>query len=182
MKEIAVTREFIYHKFDEKKNEIVVDNEKTYTATRSMTIEEAKQYKKEKRLLWFLRIVSIILFLAIFSFAFFAVLFEAQGLKSLIPTLCFFLCILSLAFFIRFLWTQTDKIENLLEYFSNSGFIIENMTWEMHELIVNDEAKRWRESHPLEEKIRLAKESGNCVDIAAVLKYCGEDLVNNIKH
>ena len=77
---------------------------------------------------------------------------------------------------------QQGKVENLLEYFSNSGFIIENIGWEAHELEVNDEAKRWRESHPLEEKIRLAKESGNCVDIAAVLKYYGEDLIDKIKH
>lgn len=174
MKEITVTREFIYHKFDEKKNEIVVDDEKTYTATRSMTIEEARQYKKEKRLLWFL---GIILSVTILSLVLTSIFLSPP---IVIPFLvsCMFLFIISMKLFS----VQLDKIDNLLEYFSNSGFIIENMTWEMHELEVNDEAKRWRESHPLEEKIRLAKESGNCVDIAAVLKYCGEDLVNNIKH
>ena len=174
MKEIAVAREFIYHKFDEKKNEIVVDNEQTYTATRSMTIEEAKQYKKEKRLLLFLGIVLSITALSLVPTA----MFLAPPI--LIP--CLFLCILLFVIFMKLFSIQLDKIDNLLEYFSNSGFIIENISWEAHELEVNDEAKRWRESHPLEEKIRLAKESGNCIDIAAVLKYCGEDLINNIKH
>ena len=174
MKEITVTREFIYHKFDEKKNEIVVDEEQTYTATRSMTVEEARQYKKEKRLLWFLGIIVPITALSSWLTAIFL------NPPILIPCiiLCIFLFVISMIFFS----IQQDKVENLLEYFSNSGFLIENTVWEAHELEVNDEAKRWRESHPLEEKIRLAKESGNCVDIAAVLKYCGEDLVNNIKH
>ena len=174
MKEITVSREFIYHKFDETKNEIVVDGEQTYTATRSMTIEEARQYKKEKRLLWFLGItVSITIFSSVLASIF---------LNPPIVIPCVILCMFLLIISMKLFSVQQDKVENLLEYFSNSGFIIENMTWEMHELIVNDKAKKWRESHPLEEKIRLAKESGNCVDIAAVLKYCGEDLVNNIKH
>lgn len=174
MKNIAISREFIYHKFDEKKNEIVVDNEKTYTATRSMTIEEARQYKKEKRLLWFLVIIASITALSSFLTAIFL------NPPIVIPcvSLCMFLFIISMKLFTD----QQDKVDNLLEYFSNSGFLIENAVWEAHELEVNDEAKRWRESHPLEEKIRLAKESRNCVDIAAVLKYCGEDLINNIKH
>lgn len=81
-----------------------------------------------------------------------------------------------------FAMRTADDLENLLEYFPNSGFQLENMVWEEHELAVNDEAKAWREAHPLEEKIRKAKESGNCVDIAAVLKYCGEDLIDKIKH
>lgn len=174
MKEITVTREFIYHKFDETKNEIVIDEEQTYTATRSMTIEEARQYKKEKRLLWFLGIIVPITALS----PWFIAIFLDPPIVIPCIILCIFLFIISMIFFS----IQQDKIENLLEYFSNSGFIIENIGWEAHELEVNDEAKRWRGSHPLEEKIRLAKESGNCVDIAAVLKYCGEDLINNIKH
>lgn len=174
MKKIAVAREFIYHKFDEKKNEIIVDNEQTYTATRSMTIEEAKQYKKEKRLLWFLGIVLSITVLSL--------VFTAMFLTPPILIPCLFLCILLSIIFMKLFGTQLDKIENLLEYFSNSGFQLENMIWEEHELAVNDEAKALREAHPLEEKIRLAKESGNCVDIAAVLKYCGEDLIDKIKH
>ncbi len=174
MKETHITREFIYHKFDEKKNEIIVDDEKTYTAKRNMTVEEAKQYKKEKRLLWFLGIIVSVM---IFSLVLAAVFLNPP---IVIPFLI--LCMLLFIISMKLFSIQLDKIDNLLEYFSNSGFIIENMTWEMHELIVNDKAKKWRESHPLEEKIRLAKESGNCVDIAAVLKYCGEDLVNNIKH
>ena len=174
MKEITVTREFIYHKFDEKKNEIVVDDERTYTAERNMTIEEARQYRKEKRLLWFL---GIVLFIAVLSLVLTAIFLSPP---ILVP--CLFLCVFLFIVSMKLFGIQLDKIDNLLEYFSNSGFWIENISWEAHELEVNDEAKRWRESHPLEEKIRLAKESGNCVDIAAVLKYCGEDLVNNIKH
>ena len=186
MKEITVSREFIYHKFDEKKNEIVVDEEQTYTAERTMTIEEARQYRKAKRLSCFFKIVSIILFIALFvsilSLSLSGILFRTFGLKPSLIALCLFLCVVLFAFSIQPVLIYDNKVENLLEYFSNSGFIIENIGWEAHELEVNDEAKRWRESHPLEEKIRLAKESGNCVDIAAVLKYCGEDLIDKIKH
>ena len=175
MKEIAVAREFIYHKFDEKKNEIVCSEKKT--AERSMTEEEQRQYKKKSVFVWFWKILFFMFFAA---FLVITVMCHITSCKWLVTILLPVSVIVGVSF--AFVMITADDLENLLEYFSNSGFQLENMIWEEHELAVNDEAKRWRESHPLEEKIRLAKESGNCVDIAAVLKYCGEDLINNIKH
>lgn len=114
------------------------------------------------------------------AFIIIAVMCDITSCKWLVTILLPVSVIAGVSF--AFAMRTMDDLENLLEYFSNSGFQLENMIWEEHELAVNDEAKAWREAHPLEEKIRLAKESGNCVDIAAVLKYCGEDLIDKIKH
>ena len=61
----TIHRTFYYHKFDEKKNEIVCDKEEV--AERSMTEEEQKQYKKKSAFVWFWKIllfVSFTVFLA----------------------------------------------------------------------------------------------------------------------
>lgn len=169
----TIHRTFCYHEFDEKKNEIVQSEEKN--AERSMTEEEQNQYKNKSALVWFWRILS---FISFFTFLAFITLSHYSCIYLIGFVLFTILFGISFGFAVI---TQIDR-DNLFEYFSNSGFQLENMIWEEHELAVNDEAKAWREAHPLEEKIRQAKESGNCVDIAAVLKYCGEDLVDKIKH
>lgn len=170
----TIHRTFYYHEFDEKKNEIVWGKEEI--AERSMTEEEQKQYKKKSIFVWFWRILS---FTSLAAFLVVAVMCHVISSNLGIVLLLLSVPVgVSWGFAIRI----GDDLKNLLEYFSNSGFQLENMIWEEHELAVNDEAKAWREAHPLEEKIRQAKESGNCVDIAAVLKYCGEDLVDKIKH
>lgn len=171
----TICRTFYYHKFDEKKNEIVWDDEKI--AERSMTEDEQKQYKKKSIFVWFWR---ILFFMSLAAFLVIAVMCDITSCKWLVTILLPVSVIVGVSF--AFAMRTMDDLENLLEYFSNSGFQLENMIWEEHELAVNDEAKVWREAHPLEEKIRKAKESGNCVDIAAVLKYCGEDLIDKIKH
>lgn len=169
----TIHRTFCYHEFDEKKNEIVQSEEKN--AERSMTEEEQNQYKNKSALVWFWRILS---FISFFTFLAFITLSHYSCIYLIGFVLFTILFGISFGFAVI---TQIDR-DNLFEYFSNSGFQLENMIWEEHELAVNDKAKAWREAHPLEEKIRQAKESGNCVDIAAVLKYCGEDLIDKIKH
>lgn len=171
----TVRRTFCYPKFDEKKNEIVWNDEKI--AERSMTEDEQRQYKKKSVFVWFWR---ILFFMSFAAFLVITVMYYTTSCKWLVTILLPVIVIVGVSF--AFVMITAGDLENLLEYFSNSGFQLENMIWEERELAVNDEAKAWREAHPLEEKIRKAKESGNCVDIAAVLKYCGEDLINNIKH
>ena len=170
----TIHRTFCYHEFDEKKNEIVQSEERI--VERSMTEEEQRQYKKKSIFVWFWRVLSFTSLAA-----FLTIMVMCYVISSKLGIVLLLLSVpvgVSCGFAIRI----DDDLENLLEYFSNSGFELENMIWEEHELAVNDKVKAWREAHPLEEKIRQAKESGNCVDIAAVLKYCGEDLVDRIKH
>ena len=69
------------------------------------------------------------------------------------------------------------KEEELLK----TGFEDEDAAYQSMEDDVKDRAKVWREAHPLEEKIRIAKETGNCVDIAELVRYCGADLVDKLK-
>lgn len=176
MKNLFVYKKYTFHRFDEATNQIVFDHE--ITANRLMTNAERKQYKR-------LCIAGVV-------FGVLSLLSVVAGLASIILTedilpdwfcgigiACIFLCALPLHFSLQYAGDAHD----MREYkFKETGFEDEDTAYQSMEDDVKDRAKVWRETHPLEEKIRIAKETGNCVDIAAVLKYCGEDLVDRIKH
>lgn len=176
MKKLFVYKKYTCHRFDEATNEIVFYYQ--IIANRPMTPTEQKQYTR-------LHIASVILYVL-------SLLSAVAGLSFIILTkdvlpvwycgvgiACILLCALPLYFAQQY----GDDAEYLKEKeFLKTGFEDEDATYESLENYVKECAKVWREAHPLEEKIRIAKETGNCVDIAAVMKYCGEDLVDRIKH
>lgn len=173
MKYPKITRDFDYHIFDTSKNAFEV--ERTETAKRSMTEDERKKYKTFR----LKEVIGII----------FSILFAVGGLIMFTASndrwyyiLFGFGLVTLFGFVLTFAGNAAIDISSLLETAKNSGFYTEYLVWEQSELDQNDIAKEWRASHPLEEKIRKAQESGNCVDVAAVLKYCGEDLIDRIKH
>ena len=173
MKYPKITRTFDYHVFNDSKNTFEV--ERTEIAKRSMTEDEQKKYKTS-------RLKEVIGGIV-------GALFAVGGLVMLAASNDAWYYILfgfGLIAFCAFAWTFAGNaaidISSLLEVAKNSGFYTEYLVWEQSELDQNDIAKEWRANHPLEEKVRKAQESGNCVDVAAVLKYCGEDLVDRIKH
>lgn len=173
MKYPKIKRDFDYHVFNDSKNAFEVNRRET--AERSMTEDERKKY----RTFWLREVCGFIL----------GILFAVGGIVMLAASNDRWYYILfgfGLITFCAFAWTfganaEVD-ISSLIEVAKSSGFYTENLVWEQSELEQNDIAKEWRKNHPLEEKIRKAQESENCVDIAAVLKYCGEDLVDRIKH
>lgn len=176
MKKLFVYKKYTCHRFNESTNEIVFDHE--ITANRPMTSTEQKQYKR--------------LCIAGVAFGVLSLLSVVAGLALIILTknvlsawycgvgvACILLCALPLHFSLQYAGDAHD----MREYkFKETGFEDEDAAYQSMEDYVRDCAKVWREAHPLEEKIRIAKETGNCVDIAAILKYCGEDLVDRIKH
>lgn len=173
MKYPKITKDFDYHVFNTSKNAFEV--ERTETAKRSMTEDEQKKYK----IFRIKEVIGIVL----------SILFAVSGLVMLAASNDVWYCILFgfgliafCAVALTFGGNAAIDISSLLEVAKNSGFYMEYLIWEQSELDQNDIAKEWRANHPLEEKIRKAQESGNCVDIAAVLKYCGEDLVDRIKY
>lgn len=175
MKYPKIMRDFEYHVFNDSKNAFEVD--KIETAKRSMTEDERKEYKTFRLKETFGLILGI--------------LFAVGGGGIVVLAVSnnrwyFILFGFGLLVFCAFAWifggNAALDITLLLETAKGSGFYTENLVWEQSELEQNDIAKEWRENHPLEEKIRKAQESENCVDIAAILKYCGEDLVDRIKH
>lgn len=175
MKKLFVYKKYIFHRFDEAANEIVFDHE--ITAHRLMTPAEKKQYKR-------LCIAGVV-------FGVLSLLFAVAGLTLIILTknvlsawycgvglACILLCALPLRFSLQYAGDAHDMREF---QFNETGFEDEDAAYQSMEDDVKDRAKVWREAHPLEEKIRIAKKTGSCVDIAELVRYCGADLVDKLK-
>ena len=175
MKKMFVYKKYTFHRFDEATNEIVFDHE--ITANRPMTPTEQKQYKR--------------LCIAGVAFGVLSLLSAMAGLTLIILTenllsawycgvgvACILLCALPLRFSLQYAGDAHDMREYKLQ---ETGFEDEDSAYQSMEDDVKDRAKVWREAHPLEEKIRIAKETGNCVDIAELVRYCGADLVDKLK-
>lgn len=175
MKKLFVYKKYAFHRFDEATNEIVFDHE--ITACRIMTSAERKQYKR-------LRIASVV-----FSILFLLCAAAGVALMLLTTTVlpvwfcgvgigCIFLCAIPFDFALQYSEAvEFMKEEELLK----TGFEDEDAAYQSMEDDIEDRAKVWREAHPLEEKIRIAKETDNCVDIAELVRYCGADLVDKLK-
>ena len=175
MKKLFVYKKYAFHRFDEATNEIVFDHE--ITANRLMTNAERKQYKR-------LRIASVV-------FTILFLLCAAAGVALILLTTtvlpawfcgvgigCIVLCAIPFYFGLQYSnAVEFMKEEELLK----TGFEDEDAAYQSMEDDVKDRAKVWREAHPLEEKIRIAKKTGNCVDIAELVRYCGADLVDKLK-
>ena len=175
MKNSFVYKKYTFHRFNESTNEIEFDHE--ITAHRLMTPAERKKYKR-------LRIASV-------AFTILFLLCAAAGVALMLLTTtvlpvwvcgvgigCIFLCALPFNFGLQYSnAVEFMKEEELLK----TGFEDEDAAYQSMEDYVKDRAKVWREAHPLEEKIRIAKETGNCVDIAELVRYCGADLVDKLK-
>ena len=175
MKNSFVYKKYTFHRFNESTNEIEFDHETT--ACRLMTNAERKRYKR-------LRIASVV-------FTILFLLCAAAGIALMLLTTtvlpvwfcgvgigCIFLCAIPFSFGLQYSEAvEFMKEEELLK----TGFEDEDAAYQSMEDDVKDRAKVWREAHPLEEKIRIAKETGNCVDSAELVRYCGADLVDKLK-
>lgn len=175
MKKLFVYKKYAFHRFNESTNKIEFDHE--ITACRLMTPAERKRYKC-------LRIASVM-----FSILF--LLCAAAGMTLILLTTAVLPawfcgvgigCILLCAIPFRFGLQYSEDVEFMKEEeLLKTGFEDEDAAYQSMEDYVRECAKVWREAHPLEEKIRIAKETGNCVDIAELVRYCGADLVDKLK-
>lgn len=175
MKQLFVYKKYTFHRFNETTNEIEVSH--TVTIPRVMEQAERKQYKK-------LHTAGII-------FGVLSLLCVVSGLALIILASCVLpdwfcgvglACILSIAFPLPFALQYSDdarrlKDEDLLKV----GFEQKDAAYQKMEDETKAYAEAWRAAHPLEEKIRIAKQSGNCVDIAELVRYCGADLMDKLK-
>ena len=175
MKKLFAYKKYTFHRFDEATNEIVFDHE--ITACRLMTPAERKRYKR-------LRIASVaftILFLLCAAAGVALVLLTTEVLPVWFCGVgigCIFLCAIPFYFGLQYSNdVEFMKEEELLK----TGFEDEDAAYQSMEDDVKDRAKVWRESHPLEEKIRIAQQTKNCIDIAELVRYCGADLADKLK-
>ena len=175
MKQLFVYKKYTCYAFNESTNEIEFDHE--IIANRPMTPTEQKNYKRLYFAGWVLGALSILcvvsgLALIILTDAVLPAWFCGVGLA------CILLCALPLRFALQYGdAAKCMKDTELLKV----GFEDEDKTHESNENWVKKCAEEWRAAHPLEEKIRIAKKSGNCVDIAELVRYCGADLADKLK-
>lgn len=175
MKNLFVYKKYTFHRFNEATNEIEFDHEST--AHRLMTPAERKQYKRLYIAGVVLGVLSMLcvvsgLALIILTEAVLPAWFCGVGLA------CVLLCALPLRFALQYSSdAEYMKKEELLKI----GFEDEDAAYESMENYVKDCAEVWRAAHPLEEKIRIAKKTGNCVDIAKLVRYCGADFIDKLK-
>ena len=176
MKNLFVYKKYTFHRFNESTNEIEFDHE--ITAHRLMTSAENIRYHR-LRYAYILWSIPTVLFLI----AAFALIGCALG--GALPDWSAgigFAFLLLMTITLRFALEFGCDAENLLENeLPRTGFEKEDAEHKSAEDEVKSYAEIWRAAHPLEEKIRIAKQTGNCVDIAELVRYCGADLVDKLK-
>lgn len=175
MKVPLIKKTYTFHRFNETANEIEFDHE--ITAHRFMTPTERKQYKRlciAGAMLGMLSLLCVVmgLTLIILTEAVLPAWFCGVGLA------CILLCALPLRFSLQYFGDAHDMREYELQ---KTGFEEEDAAHESMEEYVKSCAEAWRAAHPLEEKIRIAQGTGNCVDIAELVRYCGADLIDKLK-
>lgn len=175
MKDLFVYKKYTFHRFNETTNEIEVSH--TVTIPRVMKRAEREKYKKLYIASWVLGVLSILcavsgFMLIILTEAILPAWFCGVGLA------CILLCALPLRFSLQYGNDAHDMREYKLQ---KTGFEDKDAAYQKMEDETKAYAEAWRAAHPLEEKIRIAKKSGNCMDIAELVRYCGADLVNKLK-
>jgi hypothetical protein len=81
--------------------------------------------------------------------------------------------------FVKVFDVAETKLDIQVAHFSDTGFEIPDLIWEQECEEQERLAKEWREQHRLEESIRIAQETYNCVDIAQAAKIYAEYYINN---
>lgn len=71
--------------------------------------------------------------------------------------------------------TDCDRVKGF-------DFVDEVKAFRDYDRIVEEQAQAWRNAHPLEEKIRVATESKNCVDIAEVIHEITKGESTNVRN
>lgn len=176
MKAKRIYKEYTYHRFNPLTNDIEFD--RSITVNREMTPAEKKKYSR----FHFLGIFYTIVALATIAAGIVITLLANQGVLSRWFCFCV-LFILLAAIPLRFSFEYFEKSDYLLnKEFPAVGFEEYDRVHEDSEEYQQDCAEIWRATHPLEEKIRRAKQSGNCVDIADLVKYCETHLVDKINN
>lgn len=174
MKYPFIQKSYEFHRFNERTNEIEFD--RAITATRRMTLSEKREYKQVYKAYIICSTLTWLCIIAMLT----CIILAATILPTWVVGLAL-LWILIMDIPLRFVLQYGDDKENMVNHFlPQRGFEEEDAAWESAEAYVHDCADAWRATHPLEEKIRVAQESGNCVDIAELVQYCGANIVNKI--
>ena len=169
MKEVV--KEFRYNRFSPLQNKMVEGDKKI--CTRPLTIEERKIVKRADFYGWLIPICGIIGFLGTLTF----------GVMAGVISLWFLIGVpFTIAFYGVCDWAMNkyDDCHEKMSHFNEWGFDVEQLMWEQHydQQMLN--MTIWRKQHPLEEAVRKAQESGNCVDIVEAARLYAEQYFKGV--
>lgn len=167
MKYPTIDRKFIPLCFLRTQNRLFRDEESAVTVHREMTDSEKKTYRSFQ----FWRNWSFVLIIVYVVFA--ASLALAIAIKygdSPAPIISLGVRLVGAIVSTELNSHIVDTRDSWLISRQKFGFAEEAKAFRDYDRIIEEQAQAWRTVHPLEEKIRIATESKNCVDIAAVIR------------
>ena len=177
MKVPFVQKSYTFHRFNECTNTIEFDYD--ITVKRAMTLAEAVRYCQFRCLyiFWYtVMVLGVLIGASLILCAFASILPDwcaGAGIigGSVIAVLAFWFVLQFGDDYKHLLNTELPKV----------GFEEEDAAHKSVEEYTQSCADAWRAAHPLEEKIRLAQKTKNCVDIAELVRYYGADLADKLK-
>lgn len=158
---MELSRDFVYKTFNPNTNDFEKEDKTIWKEVDKDTKRKYNRFKLVQR-------ICVILLLPLFigTFAFAALGAEENGLFI-------FGFVFSLFGFCGCVYYSADmdnKEDSICEHFRETNFIDEAQECEAYNLEQEQIALEWRQAHPFEEKIRMAKTRGSSVDIAEMVK------------
>lgn len=176
MKNYTIYYQQMETKFDEKENRLY---EKMVEYEHEASREETKRLRFRNSFGWFLVafICLVFLLLPIF-FGGLETIISCSIIFGLMVFLMISGGIVNLYNSDYHLYRSEYDNSKITRYFVDKYFKEEYTDRDLHDIRINDQAKRWRENHPLEEKCRLAME-GNPNYVADLIRYVQEENKKN---
>lgn len=167
MKSPTIDRKFIPLCFLRTQNRLFRDEESAVTVRREMTSAEKKTYRSFQ----FWRNWSFALMALYFVFVW-CLVFAIAHKYGNIPAPIIVLGIALAGMVVSTILNShiVGARDSWLISRQKFGFAEEVKAFRDYDRIIEGQAQAWRTAHPLEEKIRIATESKNCVDIAEVIR------------
>lgn len=179
MKYPTIGRKFIPLCFLRTQNRLFRDEEAAVTVHREMTDSEKKAYRSFQCCRnWSLALIIIYTVFAAFLTLAIAVKYGDDPVLIISLGVCCAVVSVSAVLNSRIV----DARDSWLISRQKFGFADEVKAFSDYDRIVKEQAQAWRSTHPLEEKIRVATESKNCVDIAEAIREITKGESTNVRN
>lgn len=163
---MKISRCFTYKTFNPNINRIEEEIKTSWKEVDAKTTRVIKRYEFFQHLclwLWFPLFIASITFACIAD--------NGGGFVCVASAIC---CVCTLGFISYQILACEDKSDALKDCFCEINFDDERAECEAYNIEQEKIALEWRQIHPFEEKIRMAKERGSSVDIAEMIKHYEE--------
>lgn len=154
-------RDFTYKTFNSNTNDFDVESK---TVWKEVDKDTARKYNKFRLIQHICGILLLPMFISTIAFAVLAT--ECNGLFIF----GFVFSLVGLCGCVYYAIDLDNKEDAICERFRETNFDDEKQEYETYNAEQMALAEKWREAHPFEEKIRMAKTRGSSVDIAEMVK------------